>query len=168
MKVDKAKKPEIEKITKMPEVLSPTVKATVPKVQMGFVGTPKRRRMVNVLDVLETTKTLSPAPIGKVVEASKAQTEADTKQVEVEAAVIEVETDDGPSVSAETKLAATEQKTEGKSPDTGIVFEKSVAKEAKSLTPKHSPKILIISFDMLREKDYPKKKFLKPNTMPGN
>jgi hypothetical protein len=71
-------------------------------------------------------------------------------------------------VPAETKLAATEQKTEGKSPDTGIVFEKSVAKEAKTLLPKHSPKILIILFDMLREKDYPKKFFLKPNTMPGN
>jgi hypothetical protein len=38
-------------------------------------------------------------------------------------------------VPAKTKLTATEQKTEGKSPDTGIVFEKSVAKEAKSLTP---------------------------------
>jgi hypothetical protein len=55
---------------------------------MGSVVTPKRRRMVNVLDVLETTETLNPASIGKVAEASKAQIEADTKQVEVEAAVI--------------------------------------------------------------------------------
>jgi hypothetical protein len=135
MKVDKAEKPEIEEMTKMPEVLSPPVKATVPKVQMGYVVTPKRRRMVNVLDVLEIAETLNPAPTGKVAEASKAQTEADTKQVEVGAAVIEAETDAGPSVPAETKLAATEQKTERKSPDTGIVFEKSMAKEAKSLTP---------------------------------
>jgi hypothetical protein len=78
-KVDKVEKPETEEITKMPEVLSPPVKAIVPKVQMGSVVTPKRRRMVNVLDVLETTETLNPASTGKVVEASKAQTEADTK-----------------------------------------------------------------------------------------
>jgi hypothetical protein len=102
---------------------------------MGSVVTPKRRRMVNVLDVLETTETLSSAPTGKVAEAFKAQPEADAKQVEVEAAVIEAKIDGGPSVPAETKLAVTEQKTEGKSLDTGIVFEKSVAKEAKSLTP---------------------------------
>jgi hypothetical protein len=134
-KVDKGEKPGIEEITKMPEVLSPPVKATVPKVQMGSIVTPKRRRMVNVLDVLETTETLSSAPTGKIAKASKAQTEADTKQVEFEATVIRAETNAGPSVPAETKLAATEQKIEGKSLDTGIVFEKSVAKEAKSLTP---------------------------------
>jgi hypothetical protein len=48
----------------MQKVLSPPVKATVPKVQMGSVVTPKRRRMVNVLDVLETTETLNPASTG--------------------------------------------------------------------------------------------------------
>jgi hypothetical protein len=133
-KVDKAEKPEIEEITKMPKVLSPPEKATVPKVQMGSVVTPKRRRMVNVLDVLETAETLNPAPTRKVAKTSKAQIKVDTKQVEVRAAVIKAKTDVGPSVPAETKLAATEQKTEGKSPDTGIVFEKSVAREAKTLT----------------------------------
>jgi hypothetical protein len=88
-KVDKAEKPETEKITKMPEILSPPVKVTVPKVQMGSVITPKRRSMVNVLDVLETTETLNPASTGKVAEASRAQTEAYTKQIEVEVAVVE-------------------------------------------------------------------------------
>jgi hypothetical protein len=72
-KVDKAEEPKIEEIMKMPEILSPPTEATVPKVQMGSVVTPKRRRMANVLDVvLETTKTLSPAPTRKVAEASKA------------------------------------------------------------------------------------------------
>jgi hypothetical protein len=80
-KVDKAERPKIGEITKMPEILSPPTEATVPKVQKGFATTPKRRRMANVLDVvLETTKTLSPAPPSKVVEASKAQPEADSKQ----------------------------------------------------------------------------------------
>jgi hypothetical protein len=167
-KVDKSKKPEFEEITKIPKVLSPPEKATVSKVQMGSVVTPKRRRMVNVLDVLETVETLNPAPTGKVVETSKAQIEADTKQVEVGAAVIKAKTDAGPSVPAETKLAATEQKTEGKSPDTGIVFEKSVAKEAKTLT----PEALFEDFDYIVRhasgKRLSEENFLKPNTMPGN
>jgi hypothetical protein len=59
MKVDKAKKPKIEEIMRMPEILSPPTEATVLKVQMGSAVTPKRRRMANVLDVvLETTKNL--------------------------------------------------------------------------------------------------------------
>jgi hypothetical protein len=118
LKVDKAEKPEIEEITKMPEVLSPPEKVTVPKVQMGSVVTPKRRRMVNVLDVLETTETLSSAPTGKVVEASTARTEADAKRARVEAAVIEAETDAGPSEPAEKKPAEIEEKaTEEKAPE---------------------------------------------------
>jgi hypothetical protein len=97
--VDKAEEPKIEDITKMPEILSPPTEATVPKVQMGSVITPKRRRMANVLDVvLETTKTLSPAPTRKVVEASKAPPEADSKQAEIEAATIQAKTEAGPSV----------------------------------------------------------------------
>jgi hypothetical protein len=61
-KVNKAEGPKIEKIMKMPEILSPPTEATVPKVQKASVATPNRRRMANVLDVvLETTKTLSPA-----------------------------------------------------------------------------------------------------------
>jgi hypothetical protein len=115
-KVDKADKPETEEIMKMPEVLSPPVKATVPKVQMGSVVTPKRRRMVNVLDVLETTETLNPASTGKVAEASRGQPEAETKQAEVEATIIQTETKAGPSEPAEKKPAEIEEKaTEEKS-----------------------------------------------------
>jgi hypothetical protein len=68
---------------------------------MGSVVTPKRRRMVNVLDALETTETLNPASTGKVVEVPRVQTEADTKQIEVEAAGIEAGTDAGPTESIE-------------------------------------------------------------------
>jgi hypothetical protein len=63
--------------------------------------------MANVLDVvLETTKTLSPAPTRKIAEASKAQPEAETKQIEVKAATIQAETEAGPSepVVVEEKL----------------------------------------------------------------
>jgi hypothetical protein len=134
-KVDKAEKPEIEEITKKPEVLSPPVKATVPKVQTSSIVTPKRRRMVNVLDVLEPTDSISPAPTGKVAEADRTQPKADTKHIEVEATITQAETEAGPTVPAETKLATTERRAEGKTPDSNIAFEKSAAREAKSLAP---------------------------------
>jgi hypothetical protein len=57
--------------------------------------------MVNVLDILETTDSTSPAPIKKVAGAIKAQTKADTKQIEVEAAM---GIDTGPSEPAEKKV----------------------------------------------------------------
>ena len=73
-KANKAEGPKIEEITKMPEILSPPTEATMSKVQKGSAATPKRRRMANVVDVvLETTKTLSPAPTRKVAKAAKAQ-----------------------------------------------------------------------------------------------
>jgi hypothetical protein len=64
--------------------LSPLVKATVPKVQTGSIVTPKKRRMVNVLDVLEITDSTSLAPIGKVAEVDKTQPNTDTKKIEAE------------------------------------------------------------------------------------
>ena len=80
----------------MPEILSPPTEVTIPKVQKGPAVTPKRRRMTNVLDVvLETTKTLSPAPSRKITEASKAQPRTEMKQAEVEAATIQAETKAG-------------------------------------------------------------------------
>jgi hypothetical protein len=135
MKVDKVDEPEMEEITKMPDILSTPTRATVPKVQTGSIVTPKRRRMVNVLDVLETTNSISPAPTGKVAEASKMQPKADTKQIEVEATITQAETEAGPTVPAETKPATTGQGAEGVTLDANIAFEKSVAKEAESLTP---------------------------------
>jgi hypothetical protein len=46
--------------------------------------TPKKRRMVNVLDVLEITDSTSLAPIGKVAEVDKTQPNTDTKKIEAE------------------------------------------------------------------------------------
>jgi hypothetical protein len=62
----------VEKVIKVPEILSPTAEADLPKIQKALVATPKRR-MASVLDtVIETTKALSPAP-KKIAEATKAQ-----------------------------------------------------------------------------------------------
>jgi hypothetical protein len=93
---DKAEEPKIEG-TKMLEILSPSAEVTVPKAQKSFAATPKRRRMANVLDVLETVKALSSTPSGKIAEASKMQTEAETKPTEIEAAVTQASAEAGPS-----------------------------------------------------------------------
>jgi hypothetical protein len=69
--------------TKILEVISPSAEVTVPKAQKGLTATPNRKRMVNVLDALETIKTSRSTP-RKTVEASKTQTE--TKLTEAEAA----------------------------------------------------------------------------------
>jgi hypothetical protein len=114
------KKPELEKATDLPEILSQPVEAELPKVAKAPAATPKRRRMASVLDaIVETTRALTLAPVKKVAEA----------------AIVHTETEAGPSVPAETKLAATEQKAEEESPDISVALEKNVAKEAKSPAP---------------------------------
>jgi hypothetical protein len=108
---DKVEGSKIEEITKMPEVLSFSTEATVPKVQKSSAATPKRRRMANVLDVvLETARTLSSTPSRKIAGASKAQPNTEMKQAEVEAVTIQAETEAGPSVPPETEPAVIEEK----------------------------------------------------------
>jgi hypothetical protein len=121
-KEEAAKKPELEKIIVLPEVLSPPAEAELPKVSKAPATTPKRRRMASVLDaVMETTRALTPAPTKKVVEANTAR----------------AETEVGPSVPAEAEPAATEQIAE-EFPDTSMVVEKNVAEKTKSPAPKAS------------------------------
>ena len=78
---DKAERSKTEEVTKMPGILSPSTEATTLKAEKSSAITPKRRRMVNVLDILETTDSISPAPTGKVAEADKTQPKVDTKQI---------------------------------------------------------------------------------------
>jgi hypothetical protein len=119
-KDDAAGEPELEKTVMMPKILSPLAGAELPKVTRAPATTPKRRRMASVLDaVVETTRALTPAPVKKVAEAATAHTK----------------TEAGPSMLAETKLAATEQRAKEESPDTDVALEKSMAKEAKSHAP---------------------------------
>jgi hypothetical protein len=106
---DKAGEPKIEG-TKLLEILIPLAEVTVPKAQKSLVATPKRRRMANVLDVLETVKALSSTPSGKIVEASKMQTEAETKPAEIGAAVSQASAEAGPSEPAEKKPSEIEEK----------------------------------------------------------
>jgi hypothetical protein len=104
----------------LPKIRSPPADVELPKVTRAPVTTPKRRRMASVLDaVVETTRALTPAPVKKIAEAATAH----------------METEAGPSVPVETKLATTEQRAKEESPDTGVALEKSMAKEAKSPAP---------------------------------
>jgi hypothetical protein len=84
---NKAKEPQVEKVTKISEILSPLEAAGLPKVQKTSAATPKRRRMANVLDaILETTKALSPAPAKKVTPTeAKSQIETKSGQAKAEA-----------------------------------------------------------------------------------
>jgi hypothetical protein len=111
LKTDKAKaeKPNIEE-TKALEILSPSSEVIVSRAQKGYAATPKRRRMANVLDVLETVKTLSSTPSRKIAEASKAQTEAEIKPTEIEVAVIQDGTEAGPSEPVEKKPSEIEER----------------------------------------------------------
>jgi hypothetical protein len=84
---DKAERSKTEEVTKMPGILSPSTEATTLKAQKSSAITPKRKRMVNVLDVLETTDSISLAPTEKVAKADKTQPKANTKQIEVEATI---------------------------------------------------------------------------------
>jgi hypothetical protein len=163
-KVDKVEEPKIEKIMKMPEILSPPTEATVPKVQMGSVVTPKRRRMANVMDVvLETTRTLSPSPTRKVVEASKAQPEADTKQAGIEAATIQAKTEAGPSVPTEMERANPKEKSTER-----IATEKieapgpEASNKSIDYVIRHAPRKVLSQEEMLEAQHYAQKlKYLK-------
>jgi hypothetical protein len=106
---DKAERSNTEEVTKMPGILSPSIEATVLKAEKSSAITTRRKRMVNVLDILETTDSISPAPIKKVAEAVKAQIKADTKKIEVEAALIEARIDTRPSEPADKKSAEIEE-----------------------------------------------------------
>jgi hypothetical protein len=108
-KADKTEEPIIEG-AKTLEVLSPSAEVTVPKAQKGLVATPKRKRMASVLDVLESVKASSSIPSRKIAEASKMQTEAETKPAEAEAAVSEASAEAGPSEPADKQPSEIEEK----------------------------------------------------------
>jgi hypothetical protein len=121
---DKTEESKTEEVTKMPGILSPSTEVAAPKGQKSYAATPKRRRMANVLDVLEKVKTLTSTPSRKIVEASKAQTEAETKPSEIEAAVIQAGTEAGPSEPAKKKPAEIEEKATETKATEQILLEK--------------------------------------------
>jgi hypothetical protein len=102
---EKIEEPRAEEI-KTSEVLNPSAKTETTKSHTGPAVTPKRKRMVNVLDVLETIKSSSTPP-KKIVKTSEAHTEAFV----AEASKQQPEIETGPSEPAKVKsLEAEKQK----------------------------------------------------------
>jgi hypothetical protein len=103
--------PEMKKIeeseateTRTYEILSPSAKNEAAKNQKGPVVTPKRKRMVNVLDVLETIKSSSTTP-KRIVGTSEVQIETFGD----EASKHQAETEAGPSEPAKVKSLEAEE-----------------------------------------------------------
>jgi hypothetical protein len=152
-KNDKAEEPQVEKIEKMPEILSPPAEAKLPKVQKAPAATPKWRRMASVLEaVLKTTKALSPGPTKKNAEAAKVQDEAEA----------------GPSTPVGTKAIVPEDKVDQQTADIGMAARQDMAEKAKPSI----PEALVEDIDyILRHalgKKYPKKKSWKQDIMLKN
>jgi hypothetical protein len=105
-KVEKIEEPRAEG-TRTSEILSPSIGVEVPKTQKGLAVTPKRKRMVNVLDVLETIKSSS-STLRKIAEAPKTQIE--TTASETEATKRQAESETGPSEPAKEKSLETREK----------------------------------------------------------
>jgi hypothetical protein len=57
-----AERSNTEEAAKMPEILSPSAEVTVLKAEKSSAMTPRRKRMVNVLDILETIAPNAPLP----------------------------------------------------------------------------------------------------------
>jgi hypothetical protein len=106
-KIEEPEATETRTHSNMPEILSPSAKIEAAKSQKGPAVTPKRKRMVNVLDVLETIKSSSVTP-KKIVETSEVHTEAFVAK----ASKNQAETETGPSESVKVKsLEAGETET---------------------------------------------------------
>jgi hypothetical protein len=132
--------PQVKR-TKLSEITSPSAKVSVPKAQKDLAITPKRKRMVHVLDVLEEIKTSS-STSGKIAEASK--TQVDIKQIEAEAVESHAEPEAGPSEPARKKSLEKEMK---KTLQNNFCLSKLVLPHPKLIS-----KLLIIFYDMLRGK----------------
>jgi hypothetical protein len=94
---EKIEEPRTEE-TKASEVLSPSAKIEAVKSQKGPAVTPKRKRMVNVVDVLETIKSSSTTP-KQTVKTSEVHNEA----FDAEASKQQSETEAGPSEPTKVK-----------------------------------------------------------------
>jgi hypothetical protein len=97
--------------TKTSEILSPSARVEVPmpmpRAQKDLSTTPKRKRMVNVLDVLETINSSS--------STSKIAAEVPKTQIEAEAAKSQVEAETGLSEPTKREFLEIEKETEKES-----------------------------------------------------
>jgi hypothetical protein len=130
-KAERIEEPKAEG-TKISEILSPSAEVGVPQTQKGPAVTPKRKRIVNVLDVLETIKSSS-YTARKITEAQKAQIERTASGAEATKHQAEIET--GTSESAKEKSLETEGET------TKETLKQILSEKTLSSTPEASSKL---------------------------
>jgi hypothetical protein len=107
-----------------------------------FCHNPQKEKDGKCIRYFRNTGFQTPSSSKKTAEAGKTQHKADPKQIEAEAITTQDETEVGPKVPAESKLATTKQGAEEIPPDANISFEKSAAKEAEVLIPKAPSEVL--------------------------
>jgi hypothetical protein len=120
---------------KISEILSPSVEIEAAKIKKGPTATPKRKRMVNVLDVLETIKLPSTTP-KKTAETSEALAEVSVAEVPKQ----QTEVGTGPSEPTKvTPLEAEEAKIAKATEE--VMSEPTLVEEIDTTAPEASSKI---------------------------
>jgi hypothetical protein len=113
-----AEVPELGESAGLQKILSPPPEPELPKVPRAPIITPKRRRMVSVLDtVLESTRVSTPAPAKETAKA----------------ATVRVETEAGSSVPIEIEHAGTGRSIEQGPSDVGLVLEKEDVRKPNNM-----------------------------------
>jgi hypothetical protein len=135
--------PEMEKIeeprseeTKISDILSPSARVEVPmpmpRAQKDLTTTPKRKRMVNVLDVLETIKSSS--------STSKIAAEVPKTQTEAEATKGQAETETGLSEPTKREFLEIEKEMEKESAEE--ILSEKIATPIPEASPEASDYVL--------------------------
>jgi hypothetical protein len=150
---EKIEEPRPEE-TKTSEILSPSAKIEAAKSQKGPTLTPRRKRMVNVLDVLETIKSSSTTP-KKIVETSEVHIEA----FDAEASQHQSKAEAGPSEPTKMKSLEAEE-TE--------ITEQISAEETGTAAPEASSEAFDYILRHASGKKCLKKKSKRPSFMPKN
>jgi hypothetical protein len=143
------------------EVISPLAGIRVPMSQKDLTATPKRKRMVNVLDVLEIIKSSSTTPRKTLEKRQKRKLKQNYPKPKLQKDRLK------PKLGLQSPSRRNPWKPE-KRKQKKKLQSKFGLKKLLFLLSKHLAKFLITLFDMLREKDYLKKKSEKLNTMPRN
>jgi hypothetical protein len=121
---------------KTSEVSGPSAKVETEKSQMGTTVTPKRRRMVNVLDVLETIKSSSITP-KKTLETSGVSTEAIIAEASKQQP--EAEAEAGPSEPTKEQPLETEEKATKAALETEKMSEPILVEETDTAAAPEAP-----------------------------
>jgi hypothetical protein len=140
--IEKMEEPKTEEMKtsaeelKISEILSPSEEIEAAKIKKGPIVTPKRKRMVNVLDVLETIKLPSTTP-KKTAETSEALAEVSVAEAPKQQTGVET----GPSEPTKVTLLEAEETKIAKATEGIKMSEPTLVEEIDTAAPEASSKI---------------------------